>query len=251
MNSFIFNFIIIIIGLIVGSFINVLVYRLPKKLPIIFSRSICPKCKSIIPLHRNIPIITYIIQNGKCHKCNESISFNYPLIEFITGFTFFIGINNYFIQEYILFLWISSILITISIIDLKTLTIPLSLLLFMLIGYMIFLFLNPDSFTIMLWGFIFGLGYLGITFIITSIIYKKQTLGYGDLLLISLIGLWLGPIDVIICIFLSALAGIIIWITRYFNGLEKTKLPFGAYLSLNAILLKILNLNIMSYMKDL
>ena len=92
-----------------------------------------------------------------------------------------------------------------------------------------------------------GLGYLGLTFLITAIIYKKQTLGYGDLLLISLIGLWIGPINILICIFLSSILGITIWIIKSYQKVNNEKLPFGTYLSLNAILLKILNIDFISY----
>ena len=95
------------------------------------------------------------------------------------------GVSNYNPSEFILFLWMSSILITISIIDVKTLTIPLSLLLLILLGEFIFLIPNLNQYNHMIMGMLFGFGYLGITFLITSIIYKKQTLGYGDLLLIS------------------------------------------------------------------
>ena len=148
------------------------------------------------------------------------------------------------IDEYILFLWMSSILITTSIIDLKTLTIPLSLIIFILIGELIFLFINLELWKEMLLGLMFGLLYLGIPFLITSVIYKKQTLGYGDLLLISLIGLWLGPINILICIFLSCILGLTVWIIKYFNKSDNNKLPLGTYLSINAILLKILSLDI-------
>jgi len=251
MDNFI-NLIIIAIGLIIGSFINVLSYRIPKKLPIMFSRSICPKCESLIPLYRNIPIITYILQKRRCHHCNASISIQYPLIELTTSVIFFLGMTNIpqVIGEQILFLWISTLLITISIIDLRTFTIPLSLLFYILIGEIVFLLLNLYKTEYMLSGLMFGLGYLGMTFLITSIIYKKETLGYGDLLLISLIGLWIGPINILICIFLSSLTGIIIWGIKRLNKVEVTKLPFGTYLSVNAILLKIIHLDsyVLSYL---
>ena len=74
---------IVVAGLIIGSFINVLSYRIPKDLPVIFSRSICPKCNSLIPLYRNIPMISYILQNGKCHNCNKKIlTFNHDFKKF-------------------------------------------------------------------------------------------------------------------------------------------------------------------------
>ena len=252
MDFVILNLTIIVIGLTLGSFINVLSYRLPKNMPIIFSRSICPKCNAGIPLYRNIPIITYILQKGMCHNCNQSISLQYPIVELLTACVFYFGLNsNFSIDEYILFVWISSILITITIIDFKTLTIPLKLIIALLIGEIVFMLFNFDNIYYMLSGLLFGLGYLGVTFLITSIIYKKQTLGYGDLLLISLIGLWLGPINVLICIFLSSIMGILIWIIDSLKEDRNQKLPFGSYLSINGIVLKILNINFISYMNNL
>tara|TARA_Y100000996_G_C22390223_1_gene588845 strand:- start:11 stop:349 length:339 start_codon:yes stop_codon:yes gene_type:complete len=106
---------------------------------------------------------------------------------------------------------------------------------------------NAENIYNILLGAFVGLGYLGLTFLITTIIYKKQTLGYGDLLLISLIGLWIGPINILICIFLSSILGIIIWIIKTYQKDNHEKLPFGTYLSLNAILLKILNIDFISY----
>ena len=103
----------------------------------------------------------------------------------------------------------------------------------------------------MLSGLTFGLGYLGITFIITSIIYKKQTLGYGDLLLVSLLGVWLGPINVLICIFSSSIMGVTLWMIKQYKKNNDEKLPFGTYLSINGILLKILNIDFISYMNNL
>ena len=110
---------------------------------------------------------------------------------------------------------------------------------------------NIESIYHMILGLFLGLGYLGITFLITSLIYKKQTLGYGDLLLISLIGLWIGPINILICIFLSSVFGILVWFIKASNEGSNYKLPFGTYLSINGIILKILNIDFISYMSNL
>ena len=77
-----------LIGLIFGSFLNVVIYRIPKNQSIISPRSYCPKCKSKISFYNNIPLISFIIQNGKCKKCKKSISLVYPFTELITGFLF-------------------------------------------------------------------------------------------------------------------------------------------------------------------
>ena len=242
------NIAIICVGLIIGSFINVLAYRIPKNMPVILSRSKCPKCDISIPLYRNIPIFTYILQQGKCHSCFKKISLQYPIIELLTAIIFFCGFNIHLnLNEYILFLWVTSLLISIAIIDQKTLTIPLQLIILLFIGEIVFMIFNVSDIYTMIIGLFFGLGYLGITFLITSIIYKKQTLGYGDLLLISLIGLWIGPVNILICIFLSSIIGIIIWTIRFYQKNDNQKLPFGTYLSLSGIFLKILNIDFISY----
>ena len=75
----------IIIGLIFGSFINVIIYRLPNNLSIIKPRSFCPKCKSKIPFYNNIPLLSFIIQKGKCFSCKHLISIQYPIVEFLLG----------------------------------------------------------------------------------------------------------------------------------------------------------------------
>ena len=116
------------LGLIIGSFINVIIYRLPKNISIVSPRSFCPKCKNIIPFYRNIPLITYMIQFGRCHNCKNKISIIYPIVEccigilFLFSFTFFDNINIS-----ISYAVISSILLSIAIIDYRYYIIPIQL----------------------------------------------------------------------------------------------------------------------------
>ena len=74
-----------VIGCCIGSFLNVIVYRFPNNYSIIRPRSFCPKCKTRLTWKENIPLISYLIQRRKCLHCNNSISFRYPLVEFLTG----------------------------------------------------------------------------------------------------------------------------------------------------------------------
>ena len=108
----------------------------------------------------------------------------------------------------------------------------------------VFIYYNLESLKDMFLGLIFGVSYLGIPFLITSVIYKKQTLGYGDLLLVSLLGIWLGLINILLCIFIACVLGLFIWTVKRLWKNENDKLPFGTYLSMTAILLKILDINI-------
>ena len=74
-------FLSFLIGLAVGSFFNVVIYRTQHNISIIYPRSFCPFCKQSIPFYRNIPLLSFILQNGKCNECNINISFIYPIIE--------------------------------------------------------------------------------------------------------------------------------------------------------------------------
>ena len=120
---------IAILGLCYGSFINVLIYRLPSSISIISPRSYCPKCKTSIPIYRNIPLLSYIIQKGKCHSCKNNISFQYPAIEFITSISWicFYMIINDNISSLIFSITVVSFLIPLAMIDYKYMFFPLSL----------------------------------------------------------------------------------------------------------------------------
>lgn len=227
-----------IIGTIFGSFLNVVIYRIPNQLSIIKPRSHCPKCKKMIPFYRNIPIISFLIQKGKCNQCNKSISFIYPLTEFIIGIIFLIGFHYFQYMEFISFILVSSLLYAISIIDYKYYIIPLELSFFTLLALLPNMIFSSNP-LYYIYGLLVGLGYLLFIYTVTWVITKKEPLGLGDIQLIALLGLWLGPLKILITIFLSACIGIFYWIILYFiKGHEKNrKLPFGTFLSLSAIII--------------
>ena len=227
-----------ILGTIFGSFLNVVIYRIPNQLSIIRPRSHCPNCKTMIPFYRNIPIISFLIQKGKCNNCNKSISFLYLLTEFIIGIIFLVGFHYFEPLESITFILVSSLLYSISIIDYKYYIIPLELSFFTLLVLLPNIILSTNS-LFYIYGFLVGLGYLLFVYTITWIATKKEPLGLGDIQLIALLGLWLGPLKILITIFLSACIGIFYWIILYFvKGYKKNrKLPFGTFLSLSAIII--------------
>lgn len=234
-----------IIGAIYGSFLNVVIYRLPENLSIIKPRSFCPKCKNNIPLYRNIPIFSYLFQNGKCNSCKLKISIQYPLVELTTAFIAVISTVLLPIPESIFFLLISGFLICISFIDYKFYIIPLSLLIAIIITIIPFITFYTN-YMHHIYGMLIGLGYLSLIFIVTWIVTKKQPLGFGDLQLIFVLGLWLGPIKVLLTIFFAAISGIIYWIILSVKkGYSKdVKLPFGTFLSIVAIIIYLVPINI-------
>ena len=239
----------ICLGLIFGSFLNVLIYRLPLHESFVFSRSICPNCKSLIPIYRNIPIISFLIQLGKCHNCNNKISFQYPFVELLSAFFWYWAGANLLFYEAILFILITNILIVISFIDYKTMEINLHLILLLISILFIYGLFISENVTNMLYGSIVGFGYLGFVFMLTSLIFKKQTMGLGDLQLILILGAWVGPGNILLSIFLASLIGIILWaLINIVNKHNKvTRLPFAPFLSFSAIITYMLNIDIFNY----
>ena len=240
-------FIIILIfiaGTIYGSFLNVIIFRLPINLSIIHPRSFCPNCSTNIPFYRNVPIISFIIQKGKCHSCDCKISFQYPIIELFIGILSLVSFHYLSYPDFIFYSIISGLLICISIIDYKFFIIPFSLLITSIIICIPFIVFFSNT-IYHIYGMIIGIGYLSFIFIITWLVTKKQPLGFGDLQLMILLGLWLGPLKTLITIFLAAIIGISYWIIiSFIRGYSRNlKLPFGTFLSITAIIIYLIPLN--------
>ena len=120
-------------------------------------------------------------------------------------------------------------------------------------GLLVYLYFNPSDWRVSFWGAIMGVGYLSLVFLLTSALFNKQTLGLGDLQLIAITGMWLGPVNVLLSLFLSALLALIIWgVISIFKGFDTNKaMPFGPYLSGSAIILYILNLDFLAYLSNI
>lgn len=226
-----------------------LIYRIPLDKSIIKPGSHCPNCNSPIPLYRNIPIISFILQWGKCHSCNSRISLQYPLVEFITAFLWVLGAIQLDFPEQVLFFWMSSILIAISVIDYYHKIIPIGLIFAGFIG-LLFNSIYTGEFLIPGYGMLFGLAYLGGISFLTSLIFKKQTMGIGDLLLIAILGAWLGLVQVGLSIFFGSLIAVIGWIIISIKkGMDRSRpLPFAPFLSFSGILFALIKWNPFQYL---
>ncbi len=180
-----------IIGSCVGSFLNVLIYRLPMEESIWSPRSHCLHCNKTIPWYRNIPLVSFFIQNGKCAECDASISWQYPTVEVITGYiwaTCFFVFNPLHATMTALF---SSILIALAWIDLKTMMIPLSLIISGAIVIGLSIITGILEWKLVLWGSLAGMAIplimMGLTFLIT----RRQGMGWGDIQLGLILGAWI------------------------------------------------------------
>lgn len=251
----------VILGLMVGSFLNVVIYRLPKmmerewhnnclelqgkdvpeqtKFTLSIPRSACPKCSHQITALENIPIFSYLLLGGKCKGCKSKISIRYPLVEALTGTL--LGVVAYkFGYTYItLFAWLFSLaLITLTFIDFDTqllpddITLPLLWLglLFNLIGG----FVDLKSAVL---GAIAGYLILWSVYWLFKIVTKKEGMGYGDFKLLAAIGAWFGWQLIPAVILLSSILGTVIGVSLIlFRGKTGgTAIPFGPFLALGGI----------------
>jgi len=237
------DFFYFLAGLIFGSFLNVLVYRIPKSISIIFPRSHCTSCKKNIPPYNNIPLVSFLMLKGKCKYCKNKISIQYPLIELITGLLFVFSYNYFCFYEVYFFGIISSLLLCIAIIDFKHYIIPIKLFFTILFITLINAIFSQDLLH-HVYGMLIGFSYLTFILILTWFIIKKQPMGFGDILLITTLGLWLGPLKILLTIFFSSLLGILYWgLISLKDGYNKNrKLPFGSFLTITSIIIYIIKI---------
>ncbi len=250
-----FDFFSIVIGLIFGSFINVITYRLPMNISILWPRSFCPKCKKKILLIENIPVLSWLLLKGKCSNCRKKISIRYPFIEISTSLLFLLSfkvLSNDFENMQLIFQIISSwfliiLLLSISIIDYQYLIIPnLLSIVGLTFGLTFSLFSNFFDSNSLIYNFADHLvgsiaGYLLILLIIKigKYIFKKPAMGLGDSLLTAMIGAWLGLSGVLISIWLSFfMAGVFVLIGLFLNKIVKGQLiPFAPFLCISCLLI--------------
>ena len=226
---------IFLFGAAIGSFSNVCIYRLPKKLSIISPPSQCPNCgKSISPFD-NIPIISFILLRGRCRYCQSPISWRYPIVELITGLIFLSLYLNFRISpQFFIYALLCTSLIIIAFIDLEHKIIPDVI---TLPGIIIGLTLSLTMPHITLINSIKGLLIGGGLFYAIAII-SRGGMGGGDIKLIAMVGSFLGWKNVLLTIFLGSLFGSIVGIVLIILKKKNRKdmVPFGPFLSLGAII---------------
>ncbi|HPP42915.1 MAG TPA: prepilin peptidase [Syntrophorhabdaceae bacterium] len=234
------SIIVFIFGAIVGSFLNVCIYRLPRDKSIIAPNSFCPDCGTPIKFYDNIPILSYIILRGRCRNCNTKISIRYPIVEFITALIFLLiyrltGLGI----EFGVMLFFVSILIVISFIDLEFQIIPDVLSIGGLLAGLILSFFRQNfGFLDSLFGVLLGGGVLFAISYGYQLVRKIEGVGGGDIKLIGMIGAFCGIKGVIFTIISGSFLGTIFGIpAMLIKGKDsKYAIPFGPFLSLGAVI---------------
>ena len=230
----------IIFGALIGSFLNVCIFRLPKEESIVTPGSHCPHCQKPIKFYDNVPLVSYILLNGKCRYCRESISIQYPLVEGITALVSLILFVRFGpTLSYVFYFSFIAALIVISIIDLYHQIIPDVISLPGIgVGLLASLAIPQIDIIDSLIGALLGGGSLFIVATLYQWLFKREGMGGGDVKLLAMIGAFLGWKAVILTILLGSLlgsvSGIIVMVLR---GKDfKYAIPFGPFLSLGAVI---------------
>lgn len=243
---------IFIIGMVLGSFYNVVGYRLPNNMSIVFPNSSCPNCNKKLKFYELIPIFSYIFLLGKCKACKKKISIIYPLFELLTGILFLLSYLVFGLSyEFIFAITFISILIVISISDLRYYIIPDEVIIIGIILLIIEMILNSvinDTNLVIgvLIPLLNGIGAFAIIFLfkfLGDLILKKECLGGGDIKLLFIIGLVLGFDMSIVAIFIASFIALPLSIVSLIKN-DNNVLPFGPYLSLASIIILLSNLNL-------
>jgi leader peptidase (prepilin peptidase) / N-methyltransferase len=248
-----------IIGLLVGSFLNVVIYRLPKmmekqwaaeiaefkdeKLPdaavfnLMLPRSKCPKCTHQIKWYENIPVLSYLFLRAKCSACQTPISLRYPMIELVTGLLFFYCTWRWGLTPTgLAWCGFSATLLSLSMIDWDTTLLPDDMTLPLLWAGLLLAASKVTNVSLesATWGAAAGYFSLWLVYWIFKLITGKEGMGYGDFKLFAALGAWFGWQALIPIILMSSIIGAIIGIALKFSSKlrEGGYIPFGPFLGL-------------------
>jgi len=200
------------LGLVVGSFLNVCIHRIPEGISIVWPASKCAYCSKRIVWYDNIPVLSYLFLRGKCRHCQRKISAQYPIVEFLTGIVFLLLFRSVLMVSsgttcvYVFFIVFCCLLIVGSFVDLRLHIIP-----------------NEITYT----GLIFLCGVFG------KLVFRKDAMGFGDVKLMGVIGGFLGWKLAVATFFLAPFFGLLFGLPRLISK-KGNVIPYGPFLSLAA-----------------
>lgn len=257
-NPFLLYLTTLILGLLIGSFLNVVILRLPKmleqdwamqcstflnqpepkqeKITLSTPNSTCPKCNHAIKPWENIPVISYLFLQGRCSQCKNKISIRYPLVELVTALLS-LAVIAVFGASYagLSALALTWVLVALTMIDADTQLLPDNITLPLLwAGLILNYFEIFTSLPHALWGAVFGYLSLWSVFHAFKLITGKEGMGYGDFKLLAALGAWFGWQALPVIILLSSVVGAVIGISLIMiKGKDKNiPIPFGPYLAI-------------------
>lgn len=216
-------------GILIGSFLNVLIYRIPKKENIAIVRSHCMKCGYQLRWYDLVPLFSWLFLGGRCRKCREKISVQYPLIEAINGILYVIVFYYYGLSiESLLYCLLFSALLALSVIDFRTYEIPVGFNYFILMLGLIRLVTDLQNWHTYCIGFLAVSGFLYLVIWLSN----GRYMGGGDLKLMAASGLLLGWKMIILVFVLACILGSVIHLIRMKVSKVGHELAMGPYLSM-------------------
>jgi leader peptidase (prepilin peptidase)/N-methyltransferase len=215
--------VIFIFGTMIGSFLNVVIYRIPKGESIVFPSSKCQNCQTPLQWYHNIPIFSWLFLRGKCAFCKEPIAKQYPIVEFLTGLIFMALYFKLGLVWYLPFIAASfSALFALVIIDFKYMAVPDNV----NFAALIFALIQPDFLHALMYAAI-AAGGLYLIGLLSSLLAGKQAMGGADVIVAGTMGALLGFPNFFVALFLSALLAMIPSLIN-----RETGVPFVPFLAL-------------------
>lgn len=228
---------IVAAGLVWGSFLNVVIYRLPRDLSLIRPPSSCPGCGARVKPFDNIPVLSYLFLKGKCRSCGRRISPVYPLVEGLAAAGFFLvylHAGRVISLEFVAGCLFASALITLGFIDYFHQILPDAITMPGLALALVYSFFRDDlTFRGALIGAVTGAGFLLLVYGAYRLIRKKEGLGMGDVTMLLMVGAYLGLARTLLTLILGSFLGAVVgmfMILRRGKGLQFA-LPFGTFLA--------------------
>lgn len=237
-----YSFCVFLLGLVVGSFDNVAIYRLPEGKSLITPRSFCPKCEKTIAWYDNIPLVSYLVLRGRCRHCGQAISPRYPLVEATSGLLFlavFAKVDFSWSPLLIPYLFMVTVLIIVSVIDLQKQIIPNKVMypsiIIGLAAMGLVALAGGNAHT--LWESLKGFAVGGVPLGLLALILPRG-MGMGDAKLAAFTGIFLGWQSQLIAFFFAFLLGSVAGVAMIIAGKKgrKSRIPFGPFLSLGGVL---------------
>ncbi|HLE11901.1 MAG TPA: prepilin peptidase [Bacteriovoracaceae bacterium] len=233
--SFSYHLLAFVFGAIIGSFLNVLIHRMPQGEDFVFRPSHCPYCQKKIRWFENVPILSFIMLRGRCSNCQKQISWRYPIVEILGGamaiFLLPSAFSRYEILIFLAYFAVFSIFVVHFFIDLKHQILPDSL-----NGILAVIFLALTIFKhdwpFWLSGLLLGAGFPLLVTWLFYLLRGQVGLGGGDIKLFGALGIFLGPVGIIQNVFLSCALGSVVGITLILlkKMKKETPIPFGPFI---------------------
>ncbi|MFQ6008142.1 MAG: prepilin peptidase [Candidatus Zixiibacteriota bacterium] len=230
-----------LLGLVIGSFLNVVIYRLPRRIPFSFGRSVCTQCSTQLKWYHNIPVFSFIVLRGKCAFCGKRISFRYPVVEMINTlcylyFYWYFGLS----WDFAVFALLSSVLLTIFFIDLDFQIIPDVITLpGLVLGLAVSLLPGGIGTLDAFIGMLVGGVSLYLIALLGDWLFKRESMGGGDIKMAAMLGTFLGWQKMFLIFIAAALIGLVASLVMmlFSAHIRKTRVvPFGPFLAMAAMI---------------